>query len=144
MFCKVSIWKMLAESFQSWTRLRPTGRYCIKCLRKRTYTALWGSSSAPTLNHYIHTLRSLAADKKDMFSLSNTAETSRTTQGNREALYWAVSKALGKAHTLLPPNKNTLTSMKGKKGANSRMLASSAASACFSVFTCSPFPLPPL
>lgn len=58
--------------------------------------------------------------------MSNTAKTSRTTQGNREALYWAVSIALGQAHTLLPPNKNTLTSMRGKKGANSRMLASSA------------------
>lgn len=101
----------------------------MKCPRKRTYTALWGSSPAPTLNHYIHTLRSLAADKikkKDSFSLSNTAKTSRTTQENREALYWAISTALEQAHTLLPPNKNTLTSMRGKKGANSRMLASSA------------------
>lgn len=40
---------------------------------------------------------------------------------------------LGQAHTLLFPNKNTLTSVRGKKGANSRMLARSAASACFSV-----------
>lgn len=100
----------------------------MKCPRKRTYTALWGQFIC-----CIHTLWSLAADKMTKFSLSNTANAPRTTEGNREALYWAVSTALRQGHTLLPPNKNTLTSMRVKKGANSRMLASSAASACFSV-----------
>lgn len=64
------------------------------------------------------------------FSLSDAANAPRTTQGNWEALCWAASRA--SAHTTLSKQKHA-DICEGKKGANSRMLARSAASACFSV-----------